>query len=55
MFYLDICLYIMCVPRVHGDQKPALDSLELELQMGESHCVGGGTQTQVFRKNSHHS
>lgn len=37
------CMY-ECVP--YGDQKRALKSLELELQMIVSHHVGAGNQTQ---------
>lgn len=35
---MNVCLHVrvhtMCKPRVHGARKAALDSLQLELQMG---------------------
>lgn len=41
-------LTCLCIPHeysVHGGQRRALDSLELELWTGVSHCVGTGTRT----------
>lgn len=40
MFYLHVCLCF--AGGVHGDQKKALDALELELEIVVSHHVGAG-------------
>lgn len=37
----------MCMPDAHGDQKRALDPLELELQMAMSQHVSARNQTQA--------
>lgn len=50
MFYLHDCLCF--AGGVHGDQKKALDALELELETVVSHHVGTGTQTQILCKNN---
>ena len=40
VFGLHVCMCTMCMPGAHGGQKRALDLLELQLWMLESHHVG---------------
>lgn len=52
VFFLHVYMWITCVPCAHGGQKAALNPLELEIQMIESHHVGAGYQMSVSFKGN---
>lgn len=52
MFHLQACVYTMCLCGAYGVKNRALETLELELGMVVSCCVGAGTQLQDLQRNS---
>jgi hypothetical protein len=46
-----ICMYTTCVPSAYSDQKRALDTLVLGLQLVVTHHVSAGKPTQVLWKS----
>ena len=50
-----MCISTMCVHGVCGEQKKALDLLELELQMVKSYHMNAVNQTQGLCKSNKYS